>query len=63
MSSSIQSMPRVAATPMAAASSVPTMAAAMPIRMVSQMGMACRPVSARCHQDTFWAALGGGTSR
>jgi hypothetical protein len=43
ISSSTQSTPWVLPTSRALASRVPTMAAAMPIRMLSQIGMAWRP--------------------
>src|SRR5215213_9619514 len=43
MMSSIQSIPGVTATPMAAASAVPISAAAMPTSKVSQIGIFCLP--------------------
>src|SRR6185437_16876124 len=43
MINSIQSMPRVAATPKAAAIAVPIRAATIPTRSVSHSGIFCRP--------------------
>src|SRR5689334_19751347 len=55
--SSIQSMPRVSATPNRRAIQVPMNAATIPTRMVSQIGMSCLPGATRRPRNPMMAPM------